>query len=321
MSALIALSIGFSADATVEFGAWKLAHGKSYGTTAEEAHRQSIWLASRDRVAAHNARDSSWTAGLNAFSDLTWDEFSASRLMTPQNCSATHTPSWHGAVNTALPNSVDWRKKHALNGIKNQGHCGSCWTFSTTGTLEAHHFLKTGQMRNLSEQQLVDCAGAFNNFGCNGGLPSQAFEYIRYAGGLDTEATYPYTAVTGPKCKKGSYLPGATVAFVYNITAFDEDELLRAVALEGPVSIAFQVAHDFQDYKDGVYDGTCEQSPSSVNHAVVAVGYGETTKKGNAPYWIVRNSWGTDWGMDGYFQIARGKNKCGLADCASFPLV
>ena len=159
-SALIALSIGFSADATVEFGAWKLAHGKSYGTTAEEAHRQSIWLASRDRVAAHNARDSSWTAGLNAFSDLTWDEFSASRLMTPQNCSATHTPSWHGAVNTALPNSVDWRKKHALNGIKNQGHCGSCWTFSTTGTLEAHHFLKTGQMRNLSEQQLVDCAGA-----------------------------------------------------------------------------------------------------------------------------------------------------------------
>ena len=86
-------------------------------------------------------------------------------------------------------------------------------------------------------------------------------------------------------------MPGATVAFVYNITAFDEDELLRAVALEGPVSIAFQVAHDFQDYKDGVYDGTCEQSPSSVNHAVVAVGYGETTKKGNAPYWIVRNSW------------------------------
>ena len=89
MSALIALShlsLGFSADTTVEFGAWKLAHGKSYGTTAEEAHRQSIWLASRDRVAAHNARDSSWTAGLNAFSDLTWDEFSASRLMTPQNC-------------------------------------------------------------------------------------------------------------------------------------------------------------------------------------------------------------------------------------------
>ena len=101
-------------------------------------------------------------------------------------------------------------------------------------------------------------------------------------------------------------------------TARYADALRRCA---GPVSIAFQVAHDFQDYKDGVYDGTCEQSPSSVNHAVVAVGYGETTKKGNAPYWIVRNSWGTDWGMDGYFQIARGKNKCGLADCASFPLV
>lgn len=182
--------------------------------------------------------------------------------------------------------------------------------------MEAHHFLKYGVMKSLAEQQLVDCAQAFNNFGCNGGLPSQAFEYLMYSGGLDNETTYPYTAKDG-KCTFKKADAVAKVAFVNNITAFDEDELHLAVGNVGPVSIAYQVAHDFRYYKSGVYDGKCDDTPDKVNHAVVAIGYGATDK--GKPYWTVRNSWGTSFGMDGYFKISRGKNKCGLADCAAFP--
>jgi len=185
--------------------------------------------------------------------------------------------------------------------------------------MEAHHFLKYGELKNLSEQQLVDCAGGFNNFGCRGGLPSQAFEYLKYNGGQDTESQYPYTAVTGKTCKYDGK-PAAQVADVVNITALDEGQLIAAVGTEGPVSIAFQVAADFRFYKSGVYNGTCDTAPSSVNHAVVAVGYGSANKTTHAvPYFTVRNSWGATWGMQGYFQIRRGLNKCGLADCASFP--
>eukprot|EP00962_Isochrysis_galbana_P026810 scaffold8358_cov102-Isochrysis_galbana.AAC.1 len=174
-------------------------------------------------------------------------------------------------------------------------------------------------MLNLSEQQLVDCAGAFDNHGCNGGLPSHAFEYLMYAGGQDTEEEYPYTAATGTACNYNGH-PASRVTAVHNITAYGEDELLSAVGTTGPVSIAFQVSDDFRYYSKGVYDGVCETSPASVNHAVVAVGYGATDDEGT-PYWIVRNSWGPAWGLDGYFLIRRGVNKCGLADCASFPEV
>ena len=182
--------------------------------------------------------------------------------------------------------------------------------------MEAHHFLRHATRKNLSEQQLVDCAGDFNNFGCNGGLPSQAFEYLHYAGGHDTEDEYPYTAKDGKCAFDGKGV--AHVAKINNITAYDEEGLVQAVGSAGPVSIAFQVAKDFRLYDKGVYDGECDSAPSSVNHAVVAVGYGRT--KGQ-DYFIVRNSWGAAWGVDGYFLIKRGVNKCGLADCASFPTV
>mmetsp|Transcript_13384 Transcript_13384/g.44290 ORF Transcript_13384/g.44290 Transcript_13384/m.44290 type:complete len:247 (-) Transcript_13384:1245-1985(-) len=245
--------------------------------------------------------------------------------MAPQNCSATHVASWSSDASAKLPEALDWRQKIlAPWPVKNQAHCGSCWTFSTVGSMEAHVYLKYGAMKNLSEQQLVDCAGAFHNHGCNGGLPSQAFEYIHFAGGLDTEAVYPYVGKTGKTCaydKQGV----AKVSAINNITAYDEAALLAAVGSRGPVSIAFQVSADFRFYKKGVYDGVCKASPSDVNHAVVAVGYGVSPadggREGGKPFFIVRNSWGPTWGEEGYFRIARGKNKCGLADCASFPSI
>jgi len=285
---------------------------------AEKAYRHSVFMSNLEEIKAINAQQSSWTAGVNRFSDLTWEEFQARVLMAPQDCSATHTGTY-GRPRRPRPFCVDWEKKGKLGPIKNQGHCGSCWTFSTTGALEAHHFMKYGNRVNLSEQQLVDCAGDFNNHGCNGGLPSQAFEYIMYNGGLDSEDAYPYKGVDG-QCAYASEGVAAKVAGVVNITSFDEAAIEDAVAFHGPVSIAYQVSPDFRLYKSGIYNGTCASDQQSVNHAVVAVGYGREGLFGTK-YWRVRNSWGPTWGEDGHFRILRGVNKCGLSDCASFPLV
>jgi hypothetical protein len=125
-----------------EWEAWKATHKKSY-TFAEASQRYSNWLASKAQVAAINSRNAGWQAASNDLSDLTWQEFRQTRLMTPQNCSATHTSSgWQASRRVLLPNAIDWRKAGALAPVKNQGHCGSCWTFSSTGAMESHHFLK-----------------------------------------------------------------------------------------------------------------------------------------------------------------------------------
>jgi cathepsin H len=236
-----------------------------------------------------------------------------------QQCSATtHRQSvMKGPIDP--PIAFDWRDLGGVSPVKNQGHCGSCWTFSTVGTLEAHSLIKYRDFTPLAEQQLVDCAQAFDNHGCNGGLPSHAFEYIMSAGGISTEDAYPYFAedhncTVDPKTFALQVHGGAV-----NITEGDEKELLAAVFLHGPVSIAFQVVTGFKDYKSGVYTSdVCKNGSADVNHAVVAVGFGKCPKTGK-DYWIVKNSWGTEWGDEGYFKIERGVNMCGVAQCNSFP--
>lgn len=164
---------------------------------------------------------------------------------------------------------------------------------------------------------MVDCAGDYDNHGCNGGLPSHAFEYIAAAGGLASEVDYPYVALT-QNCtlKAGSQSVGVTGGSV-NITQGDENELLHAVFEHGPVSIAYQVASDFRDYKSGVYSSKiCNNTADDVNHAVVAVGFGN---QDGMDYWIVKNSWGKTWGDNGFFKIQRGVNMCGVSNCNSYP--
>ncbi|KAG5177030.1 putative cysteine protease family C01A [Tribonema minus] len=307
------------------FTHWKASQGRSYESREEELARYSVFQDTLRQVATHNLGGaSSYTLGLNKFSDRTWEEFKATHLMTVaagQNCSATHTGASkfapHGSA--SAPPAVDWREKGAVSPVKDQKHCGSCWTFSTTGCLESHHFLKTNNMVLLSEQQLVDCAQAFDNHGCNGGLPSHAFEYITSAGGLDTEQGYPYSATDGV-CVFDPVAVGATVRASVNITYQDEKELEQAVGSAGPVSVAFDVMRDFKSYAAGVYDNPdCGSRPDEVNHAVLSVGYG--TDDNGTPYWIIKNSWGADWGESGYFRMARGQNMCGVADCASYPMI
>ena len=274
----------------------------------------------------HNSANSKFLLTMaGPFADMTWEVFQKSVLMAPQDCSATMGRESVTLQNREkLPLEVDWREKGVVTEVKSQGRCGSCWTFSTTGAIEAHHAIKYGMWRTslLSEQQLIDCAGPFDNKGCSGGLPSHAFEYVRYSKGLSEEFSYAYEG-KDDKCRYApgvnSTIVGATVYRSFNVTEGDEDSIMEIVATKGPVSIAFQVVNDFRLYHSGVYSSSqCRNGSQDVNHAVLIVGYG--TEQG-VPYWLIKNSWGPKWGEEGYFKMERGKNMCGLAACASYPLL
>lgn len=280
------------------------------------------------RVIEHNSQtDKTYTKGINKFSDMTDEELveyfklDKKGARAEQHCSATQGPYMPHAMvahHHDLPRHWDWREHRGVTPVKNQGSCGSCWTFSTVGALEAHMLLKYHHFTPLSEQQLVDCAGAFDNHGCEGGLPSHAFEYITVEShGISSEEGYPYVAKDG-NCtvNRDTFALGVRGGSV-NITEGDEGELARALFHRGPVSVAFQVVDGFRDYKSGVYTSkTCKNTTQDVNHAVLAVGYGEEEGK---KYWLVKNSWGKDWGDEGYFKIEAGVNMCGIAVCNSYP--
>lgn len=302
---------------SLSFARFAHRYGKKYETVEEMRLRFSIFSENLELIKSTNRKGLPYQLAINHFADWSWEEFQRHRLGAAQNCSATFKGN-HKLTDDALPETKDWRELGIVSPVKDQGHCGSCWTFSTTGALEAAYHQAFGKRISLSEQQLVDCAQAFNNFGCNGGLPSQAFEYIKYNGGLDTEEAYPYTGKDGV-CKFSSENVGVQVIDSVNITLGAEDELKHAVALVRPVSVAFEVVDGFRFYKSGVYTSTtCGSTPMDVNHAVVAVGYGV---ENGVPYWLIKNSWGKEWGDNGYFKMELGKNMCGVATCASYPVV
>lgn len=204
-----------------------------------------------------------------------------------QHCSATEGRVSLNAV-ADEPDEYNWREHSGVSPVKNQGHCGSCWTFSTVGCLEAHALIKYGEFTPLAEQQLVDCAQDFDNHGCNGGLPSHAFEYVMYAGGISTETAYPYYA-QDEQCTvdPSTFALGVNGGSV-NITAGDEASAKTGLYSNGPVSVAFQVYGNFRDYSSGVYTSDeCGNTADDVNHAVLAVGFGVMD---GMDYWDVKNS-------------------------------
>jgi cathepsin H len=251
---------------------------------------------------------------------MTFEEFKKDRLMLPQNCSATSSIKVKSELKmSAIPDNYEWNNYGMVSPVKNQGACGSCWTFSTVGAMESHwNILGKGKNLTFSEQQLVDCAGDFDNHGCNGGLPSHAFEYIRY-NGLELDSNYPYVAKTNTCVHRREISAAYCRHGSYNITQGDETELAERLYNAGPISISFQVITGFKNYAGGVYSVTnCGKGTQDVNHAVLATGYG--VDKGVA-YWNIKNSWGGSWGVEGYFKMERGVNMCAVAQCNAYPLI
>eukprot|EP00475_Leptophrys_vorax_P039699 TRINITY_DN7208_c0_g1_i1.p1 TRINITY_DN7208_c0_g1~~TRINITY_DN7208_c0_g1_i1.p1 ORF type:complete len:294 (+),score=26.08 TRINITY_DN7208_c0_g1_i1:129-884(+) len=243
-----------------EFRNFARKFARAYRTAEEVLHRYSIFSQNWELINERNAANLPYKLEINEFADISWEEFKQHKLGASQNCSATRGNHVLSSFKSP-PSHKDWRTEGIVSPVKNQGHCGSCWTFSTTGALEAAYLQKTGNLVSLSEQQLVDCAVDFNNHGCNGGLPSQAFEYVKYNGGIDTEDAYPYLA-HNDACHFSPERVGVQVSHVVNVTEYDEAGLLDAVAFVRPVSIAFEVVDGFRFYKSGVYvSDVCKSGP------------------------------------------------------------
>lgn len=284
-------------------------------------YRFKVFFETLKEIKTHNAGNHSWRQGINDLSDMTFEEFKRDRLMLPQNCSATSNIKVKAELReAAIPDNYEWNDYGMVSPVKNQGACGSCWTFSTVGAMESHwNILGKGRNLTFSEQQLVDCAGDFDNHGCNGGLPSHAFEYIRHIGGLESDITYPYAAKTNPCVHR----PEISVAYCrhgsYNISQGNEVELAERLYNAGPIAISFQVIAGFKNYAGGVYSvSNCGKTTQDVNHAVLATGFG--VDKG-VKFWNIKNSWGASWGAQGYFKMERGVNMCAVAQCNSYPLI
>jgi len=314
---LSVLVIAYALDYQAEFDMFKLNYNKVYGTPQEEERRFQIFADNLKFVSTWDAEARGFEVGINSFADLSIQEFVS--LYTGLNITRTYEAVIEKFEPSPIQGDiVNWVNKGAVTGIKNQGQCGSCWSFSTTGSVEGAHFLATGQLVSLSEQNLVDCSTAEGNQGCNGGLMDYAFDYIIKNHGIDTEASYPYRA-TGPnQCNFKAASVGATISSYQDITQGSESDLQTAVT-KTPTSVAIDAGHNsFQLYKSGVYyEPDC--SSTQLDHGVLAVGYGTD---GSSDYWLVKNSWGTGWGMEGYIQMSRNRNNnCGIATAASYPVI
>ncbi|EAY06235.1 Clan CA, family C1, cathepsin L-like cysteine peptidase [Trichomonas vaginalis G3] len=282
----------------------------------EEFHfRKGIFLTHKRFVEEHN-RKSSFRCGLNQFAHLTPSEYQ--ELLGYKQMKQKEEVEFAPLKNFNAPDSFDWREKGVVNAIKDQGQCGSCWAFSSIQAQESqwaiHH---PGELYDLAEQQLVDCV--HDCFGCNGGNVGWAYTWVKLFehGMFMLQKDYPYTAKDG-KCAFDKS-KGITKITTHKKASHDEEALKTSVAENGPHAIAIDAGHDsFMMYESGVYeDASC--SSSTLDHAVGLVGYGVD---GDKDFWLVRNSWSTTWGEQGYVRIRRNyHNMCGVASEPMFPVV
>ncbi|XP_044511520.1 cysteine protease RD19A-like [Mangifera indica] len=312
-------------NAEHHFSLFKSRFSKIYATKEEHDYRFGVFKANLRRAKRHQFLDPSAVHGVTKFSDLTPSEFRRQflglnrRLRLPADAEkAPILPT------NDLPTDFDWRDHGAVTGVKDQGACGSCWSFSATGALEGAHYLATGELVSLSEQQLVDCDhecdpeeyGACDS-GCSGGLMTTAFEYTLKAGGLEREEDYPYTGTDRGSCKFDKSKIAATVSN-FSVISLDEDQIAANLVKNGPLAVGINAVF-MQTYIGGV---SCPYiCGKHLDHGVLLVGYGSAgyapIRFKEKPYWIIKNSWGENWGENGYYKICRGRNVCGVDSMVS----
>ncbi|XP_045603878.1 digestive cysteine proteinase 2 [Procambarus clarkii] len=312
--ALIMCSLALAAANS--FTSWELfkaQYDRHYLDVEEEHYRQSVFEKNLEFINDFNKRfeqgEVTFNLKMNQFGDMTNEEFNAIKgyEIEPRHSSMA-APSMEENEKAA---EVDWREKGAVNPVVDQGMLGASWAFSATGALEGQHFLKTGTLVNLSEQQLVDCMDSY--------FPgvTEAFTYVQENGGINTDAIYP-SGIPNGTCRYKPDVTDATCSGYVITEAGNESALESAVRDIGPISVEIDASHiSFQFYSSGVYyEPAC--SPSLLDHAMLIVGYGTVSGE---DYWIVKNSWGTGWGESGYINMARNRdNNCGIASDASYPL-
>jgi len=309
---------------------------KVYETPVEKAKRFDIFKANMIRYNEMNKKAPHTKYGMNKFADLSVDEFRAQRLSSKRISGEPLAQSCLSKGVTAplmdtsdIPTSYDWRSANppVVSPVKDQGQCGSCWAFSTIGNIESQNAIRGKPLTQFSEQLLVDCStgcsneppyGVVCNQGCGGGWQWNALEDIMYWGGVETETEYPYTAETGT-CQLNKKLLTTAVKNYTCLTnnktsGADENQMAAFMVANGPLAIALNADY-VEGYSSGIIDPPtpADCDGTSLDHAVLIVGYGiQTTPAPAVPFWIVKNSWGADWGESGYFRIVRGQGACGL---------
>ena len=312
--ALVASNVDVDTIMFQQFQKFIKKYHKRYASINEYLARFEVF---KRNVMAAFTENASYQTGITKFSDLTQQEFAKTYLNLNYDAMAVaNFNPYVVQVKNAAPDAWDWREKGYVSPVKDQGSCGSCWAFSTVGNLEGLYYKEKQTMVTLSEQMLVDC-DTYDS-GCNGGLMENTFTWLKENGGIMTDTDYPY------KGRKGTCQSDETKYVDMQITGYtklgsgsstwdpvDEDEIKEFLYETGPLAVALN-ANPLQTYSSGILDKTSSQCPTSgMNHAVTMVGYGHDDSQ-DKDYWIVKNSWGKNWGEDGYFRIRRGNGTCGI---------
>jgi len=296
---------------------------KDYKTIEEEVNRFRIFRENLRIIDSHNLdTGQNFTMGINQFTDLTPEEFKILYVSGLKTQVSSYGCKSFSSSASGTPSVIDWRTLGAVTSVKDQGQCGSCWTFSATGAIEGAWAISTGKLVDLSEEQLVECATgvSYGSHGCSGGQMEGAFKYVIEHGQCSLSA-YPYTSGTG---KSGACQKCTSVAHLSSCSDVKpNDQLsLKAAVAQQPVAIAIEAdTRYFQSYSSGVL--TSSSCGTNLDHGVLIVGYGEESGQ---KYWLVKNSWSESWGQNGYVKIARSESTndagiCGIAMQPSFPSV